>query len=849
MKSTAFFRKDWFLGLVTVLIVLVLYQTTAVFEQMENWIYDRGVQASSHPISDKVAFIAIDDASILAIGRWPWSREVHAQFIDKLAVGKPKSIAYTVAFTEPQRDAGLGYINKLAQLYIKAKEQGFTSSPSIAQMGSVIAEAQTRLDSDRRLAAAIKAAGNVELGFNLTLGEPRGNRDKPLAPYEKNAGVSAMAGFIPTESASLPIAQLGEVAAGMGHMTLINAGDNSVRKAALFLNNYDVAFPNLALTTAAAALNIPLSSLQLTNNTLKLGGFSLPTSDESVISPHFYTPKAGAKSAFPIDSFFEIYSGRVPASKFADKLVIVGVSATGLAEVVNTPIGIMPPGEYQAHLTSSLLQGHLYSEPRWARYVLLVILLGIVAYLLIALPRLSAAFGASATAIIVVVLVATEWILLTGKMQILPLVFPAALVIIGHLVLTTKRFLVTEKGKAQSDTESAESNRMLGLAFQSQGQLDMAFDKFRRVPLSTPVMENLYNLALDFERKRQFNKAQAVYEHMAQHDPHFKDLQAKRNHAKTMSETMILGGNSSRSNASMLTGLSGVEKPMLGRYEIEKELGKGAMGVVYQGKDPKIGRVVAIKTMALSQEFESDELQEARERFFREAETAGRLNHPYIVTIFDVGEEHDLAYIAMEYLKGKDLVGYTKPENLMSMGRVASIVARVAEALAYAHRNGVVHRDIKPANIMYEIESNTVKVTDFGIARITDSSKTKTGMVMGTPSFMSPEQLSGMKIDGRSDIFSLGVSLYQLLTGQLPFTGESMAQLMFKIANDPVPDPRLACPAIPPVLVSIIQKATSKDMQTRYQTGDEMAADIRAAMASAAAARAVPPEPTNTPKA
>lgn len=130
------FSKDWFLGLVTVLIVLVLYQTTAVFEQMENWIYDPGVQASSHPISDKVAFIAIDDASILAIGRWPWSREVHAQFIDKLAVGKPKSIAYTVAFTEPQRDAGLGYINKLAQsFYIKAEEQGFTSSPSIAQMG------------------------------------------------------------------------------------------------------------------------------------------------------------------------------------------------------------------------------------------------------------------------------------------------------------------------------------------------------------------------------------------------------------------------------------------------------------------------------------------------------------------------------------------------------------------------------------------------------------------------------------------------------------------------------------------------------------------------------------------
>ena len=189
---------------------------------------------------------------------------------------------------------------------------------------------------------------------------------------------------------------------------------------------------------------------------------------------------------------------------------------------------------------------------------------------------------------------------------------------------------------------------------------------------------------------------------------------------------------------------------MLGRYQVEKELGKGAMGVVYGGKDPKIGRVVAIKTMALSAEFEADELADAKERFFREAETAGRLTHPNIVTIYDAGEEHDLCYIAMEFLKGKDLTPYTKQPNLLPPDKVLSICERVADALGYAHTMGVVHRDIKPANIMYEPESDTAKVTDFGIARITDSSKTKTGMVLGTPSYMSPEQLGGKKIDGRS---------------------------------------------------------------------------------------------------
>src|SRR5258706_6685106 len=260
------------------------------------------------------------------------------------------------------------------------------------------------------------------------------------------------------------------------------------------------------------------------------------------------------------------------------------------------------------------------------------------------------------------------------------------------------------------------------------------------------------------------------------------------------------------------------------------------MGVVYGGKDPKIGRIVAIKTMALSAEFEADELQDAKERFFREAETAGRLNHPNIVTIFDAGEEHDLCYIAMEFLKGKDLVQYTKQPNLLPPDKVLSIVERVADALSYAHTMGVVHRDIKPANIMYEPESDTVKVTDFGIARITDSSRTKTGMVLGTPSYMSPEQLAGKRIDGRSDLFSLGVTLYQLLCGRLPFEGEAMAQCMFKIAREPPTDILAVNPPLAPSLAAFVAKALAKDFEQRFQTGAELAEAIRQARRAATAA-------------
>ena len=486
-----------------------------------------------------------------------------------------------------------------------------------------------------------------------------------------------------------------------------------------------------------------------------------------------------------------------------------------------------------AHSVSSILKGDFFVTPGWAEPAQIGVFLSIALYLILLLPRLNAAVGAVVTGVLFAALLGTHFILMTTQAMWLQLMLPASLLLVGHLLLTTKRFLMTEKGKQRSDAESAESYRMLGLAFQGQGQLDMAFDKFRKVPLDNGLMDVLYNLGLDFERKRQFNKAESVFKYMAEYNPKFRDLGVRLAQSKAMSETVLLGGTSGKGNASTLVlDKAGVSKPMLGRYEIEKELGKGAMGVVYLGKDPKIGRIVAIKTLALAQEFEEDELEDVKARFFREAETAGRLNHPNIVTMYDAGEEHDLAYIAMEFLKGKDLVPYTKPDNLLPLPKVMSIIAHVADALDYAHKQNVVHRDIKPANIMYDFDTDTTKVTDFGIARITDSSKTKTGMVLGTPSYMSPEQLAGKKIEGSSDLFSLGVSLYQMACGKLPFVGDSMAQLMFRIANQPHTDILSIRADLPACLVAIINRSLAKQIEDRYANGAEMADALRQCAAS-----------------
>ena len=267
---------------------------------------------------------------------------------------------------------------------------------------------------------------------------------------------------------------------------------------------------------------------------------------------------------------------------------------------------------------------------------------------------------------------------------------------------------------------------------------------------------------------------------------------------------------------------------MLGGYEVGKEIGKGATGIVYLAKELRTGRVVAIKTMALQRELETSERQAVTERFLREAETAGRLNHPHVVTIFGAGAEHDLAYIAMEFLTGKNLTPYIKPDNLLPLPQVMRIIARVAAALHHAHANRVVHRDIKPSNIMYEPASDTVKVTDFGIACLTDSSRTGTGRVPGTPSYMSPEQLAGKEIEGRTDLFSLGVTFYQLVAGHFPFPGDSLPQRVLRIANEPHADILTYNPKLPACLAGIINKALAKHPAGRYQTGDEMAQAIEA---------------------
>jgi serine/threonine-protein kinase len=265
----------------------------------------------------------------------------------------------------------------------------------------------------------------------------------------------------------------------------------------------------------------------------------------------------------------------------------------------------------------------------------------------------------------------------------------------------------------------------------------------------------------------------------------------------------------------------------LGRYKITGELGRGAMGVVYKGEDPALDRTVALKTVILSDDAAGKD--EYKKRFFLEAKAAGRLSHPQIITVYDFGQEGEIAYMAMEFLKGKELRTRMK-EGSISIPEAVHIAEQVAEGLGYAHEHGVVHRDIKPSNIML-LPYEQVKIMDFGIARMRASDhKTSTGLVLGTPKYMSPEQVSGSPVDHRSDIFSLGVVLYEMLTHSKLFEGEDTPQIFHAVANFQPPVPSRVNPEVPAMLDFVVERALKKDPAVRYQDAFELAADLRSAL-------------------
>jgi len=794
--------------------------------------YDLGVRFSSYrPPNQNVVVVAIDDAAIQEMGSWPWPRDIMANVTDIISADTPAVIGYAVPFDTRQSSSGLQNLKVL-------KKAISNSSNRSSRLLRLLRDVEQGLDSDKAFAQSLQRAGPVVLATpydlspnNYSYGNIKvaGHLErftvKVANKPDRDSWLSRL--FIPNpvpiaDSLYPPIGELSRFVTAIGHLnTGLNWQEQARREPLLIQYGADY-IPSFSLMIVARYLRLTAHNIQAKfGDALRVNQTAVETDKKFRVYPYFYRGKGDA-SPFQTYSILDVLrKGRTGTrGLFNDKAVIIGFTARQQTVELTSPIGVdMAPAVFTAHVVSSLLNDDLYRVPGWGWWLQVLLILLVGSFLMFLLPRLRFATGVAFSVVLVLGILNTHFILMIGQSTWIPMMVPLLALIVGHVALSFKHLVAVSVGRIQGELSNA--NLLLAQSFQSQGQLDQAFERYRKCAPNETVLEYLYNLGLDYERKRQFNKAVAVFEHIQQIQNGYRDIVDRINRSKEASHAFAMNPNKAANmNSTLILENSGVSKPMLGRYHLERELGRGAMGLVYLGQDPKIGRTVAIKTMVLAQEFEGDKLEEVKERFFREAETAGRLNHPNIVTIYDVGEDEELSYIAMDYLKGENLLAYCKADSLLPAKEVLQMLTKVAEALEYAHNNNVVHRDVKPANIIYDRETGVLKVTDFGVACLTDSSKTKTGTILGSPSYMSPEQLAGMKVDGRSDLFSLGVTLFQMLTGELPFIGESLASLMYKIANEKHPDVRLFRPDLPSCVSRIINKALAKEAEKRFQSGE-----------------------------
>ena len=827
-------KARWLPGLVVTLLCL-LAAGSEPLSRLDWAAYDLSVGfASGRPVDDNVVVIGVDEASLQQLGPWPWPRDRFAQLVAQLHSARAAVIALAIPFDSAENLHGLDYLRHLQHDY-----------GDEARVREVLARAEAGLDSDGALGRAARKAGNVVFGMPYRFSAS--SRNDQLPPLDESVSAFALRDvaanrpawfdFVPsvltarTTAADRlypPVAAIAAGAAGIGHLNGYPMAGGSLRAAPLVLQYGDRFFPSFCLLVAAHSLKLDRTHLTAApGRGVQLDGSTFHTDPAMQAYPRYYRGRDG-KSPFTTYSFADVYGKQVSAAEFRGKIVLIGLTVPSLVEMVDTPIGeTMAPVVASAHVVSSLLNNDLFSVPEWAVWAQIAVLLVVGLYLMFVLPRFRFGTGLALSMVLLFLLANAHFMLMASQSLWLPLMAPTVALIAGVIVLALRRVL--DERSMQLRGELDQAHRNLGQMLQSQGQFDPAFEKFRRCVVDDGLLEMLYNLGLDFERKRQFNRAVGVFNYILEHSPSFRDSRDRIRLNQEMEKMTALGKGfaANTGGGTLAMSYDKLQKPMLGRYQVEREIGRGAMGMVYLGRDPRIGRTVAIKTMALSQEFDEEQLADVKARFYREAETAGRLNHPNIVTVYDVGEEQDLSYIAMDFLQGKPLSAWCRPENLLPAEKIFDIIIKVAEALDYAHKQQVVHRDIKPANIMYDEKSGVVKVTDFGVACLVDSSKTKTGTVLGSPSYMSPEQLAGKKVDGRSDLFSLGVTFFQLLTGELPFVADSLASLMYKIANEKHVDVRILRPDLPTCVSTIVNRALYKDIEKRVQSGHHLANALR----------------------
>ncbi|MCK4911582.1 MAG: protein kinase [Thermodesulfovibrionales bacterium] len=836
-------RKKWFPGAALTVLMLVLFVAEAKpLLHVEYKLYDALASMRQVVPDSDVVLVGVDDYTISKLG--PAPRMALARVIRRLSGLDARAVGVEMLFQDEEISPALTALRELVQSLEEDKQ--LLKDKEARGIYKELLRAEHLSDSDDALLKALKVKTRLVFPLSYFAGDkevlspPSYVTRHSLESAAQESGrfwkdLAALSNPVhalrnPVVEASrldAPFQGLAKRSMALGHTSVVPDWDGVARRERLLVSYAGRLYPSISLQMALRHRGLKLSDHKGTFRErgvegLNFGGLKIPAgSGMDMLTSPMPDP--------PMFSFMDVLDGMVPEDAFKGRAVLIGDISKGALRYRSSDGRMLTALEFHARSIQDMLSGSQVVRPVWAFGLEFLVMAYFGVFVSFILPRVRLRAGVLIMALSLVPLwVATFAMMLAAGYWLMA--GSATLFLVSGFAIVTGLEYVSLGGKSLAHVEAVESNKMLGLSFQGQGMLDLALEKFMRCPVRDPsVKDLLYNLALDFERKRMPHKAKGIYEHILSAGPYKDAADRLAAITGTGGDTSVRRGAPAGTVAegTVVAESTGVYHT-LGRYEVISELGRGAMGTVYLGRDPKINRDVAIKTL-LYEDVDPDELESVKERFFKEAEASGRLSHPNIMTMFDAGEEHDLAYLAMEVLKGEDLKKYCLKENLLPHREVIKIVADIADALAYAHLKGVVHRDIKPANIM-RLEDGTVKVTDFGIARVVESSKTHTGTVLGTPDYMSPEQVEGKKVSGPSDLFSLGVMFYELLAGKKPFGGDSITTIMFNITRCKYISVTGHSADIPKCCSEVIDGLLVKSINKRYSDGAQVALDLRACL-------------------
>ena len=762
--------------------------------------------------SGSVAVIAIDTASLDGFGAWPWQRDQLAVVVQRLRKFKPEAIGFMLPLIDRETPAIVGSLQ--AELDDLDTPLRNTANAWLK-----------KLDTDAQLIRALKGAGNVVLVAPYKTGGKRGD----LPPVPDRFLLQATAQQTGWQQAALRFLLSGPVQAGISPhypppafldnvaaagTSEAYSGNRYLSGTSLAISRGDHYLPGFELALFAAG-----KAVEITPGV----GLSIDGQRPVAAPDLVYYPRPADQ--VPVYSLQRLMQDDSLKAELRGRILMLGLTAPALVPELTGPAGYRyTPVTWSAHILDSLIGGSAFVMPPWFYGVQRALVLLFALYLVFLPVRWHGKAAPVVSVLLAALLVNAGLVLLVVQGLWLPVVGPSVFLLLTQLLLT----LAYQRHRTlfALRQEAIDARVALGTHLQSQGQLEQAMAQYVPCLPAPAALESLYELGLEYERRRQVRKAQAVYEALETSAVGYRDSARRSSQLAALSERFP-GANGPAVNQTLVLDSPVMELPVLGRYRLERELGRGAVGVVYLAVDPAIGRQVAIKTLPLLEYYEEREQEAAAQRFMKEAEAVGRLVHPNIVPIHDAGREHDLAYLVMNYVAGKSLDAWVDKKNLLPVWEVLDIAAQVADGLDYAHQQKVVHRDVKPGNIIYDRDNGVAKITDFGIARILDCKQTRTGAVLGTPSYMSPEQVAGKKISGQSDQFSLGVTLYQLLTGGLPFSGDSIAAVMYQIANGKIPPLRKQRSGLPACVSRLVSKALHKDASRRFASGADMAVSVR----------------------